>query len=113
MAQNVKTNKYSELSQKYGDPWIWGIYITLVIISIIESYSASSREIVDEGLYMPLIKQCAFEQSLQCWCLCDSSKFDRVTPITFAPFSAIQIITDKIENPAYARSGNVEIAEPD
>ena len=60
MAQNVKTNKYSELSQKYGDPWIWGIYITLVIISIIESYSASSREIVDEGLYMPLIKQCAF-----------------------------------------------------
>ena len=60
-----------------------------------------------------LIKQCAFEQSLQCWCLCDSSKFDRVTPITFAPFSAIQIITDKIENPAYARSGSVEIAEPD
>lgn len=60
MAQNVKTNKYSELSQKYGDPWIWGIYITLVIISIIESYSASSREIVDEGLYMPLIKQCVY-----------------------------------------------------
>ena len=60
MAENVKTNKYSELSQKYGDPWIWGIYIMLVIISIIESYSASSREIMDEGLYMPLIKQCAF-----------------------------------------------------
>ena len=60
MSQNVKTNKYHEISQKYGDPWIWGIYIMLVIISIIESYSASSREIVSEGLYMPLIKQCIY-----------------------------------------------------
>ena len=45
MSANEKTNKYTEISQKYGDPWIWGIYIALIIISIIESYSASSREV--------------------------------------------------------------------
>jgi len=55
-----KTNKYTELSQKYGDPWIWGIYIMLLIISIVESYSASSREISSQGIYMPIIKQFAF-----------------------------------------------------
>ncbi len=60
MSPSEKTNKYSELSQKYGDPWIWGIYIMLIIISIIESYSASSREIAAQGLYVPIIKQCIF-----------------------------------------------------
>ena len=29
-----------------GDKHIWGIYILLVIISIVELYSASSREVV-------------------------------------------------------------------
>ena len=60
MTENVKTNKYKEISQKYGDPWIWGVYIMLVIISIIESYSASSREVAKAGLYMPLIMQCVY-----------------------------------------------------
>ena len=60
MSQNLKPNKYNEISRKYGDPWIWGIFIMLVIISIIESYSASSREVAKVGLYAPLIKQCVF-----------------------------------------------------
>ena len=60
MSPAEKRNKYTELSQKYGDPWIWGIYIMLLIISIIESYSASSREIASQGIYMPIIKQCIF-----------------------------------------------------
>ena len=60
MSQELKPNRYNEISQKYGDPWIWGIFIMLIIISIVESYSASSREILDEGLYKPVIKQCAF-----------------------------------------------------
>ena len=60
MSPVEKTNKYTELSQKYGDPWIWGIYIMLLIISIIESYSASSREVASQGIYMPIIKQCIF-----------------------------------------------------
>jgi len=60
MSPAEKTNRYSEISQKYGDPWIWGIYITLLIISIVESYSASSREIAAQGIYMPIFKQCIF-----------------------------------------------------
>ena len=60
MSPNEKTKKYTEISQKYGDPWIWGIYIMLLIISIVESYSASSREIAAQGIYMPIIKQCIF-----------------------------------------------------
>ena len=60
MSPTEKTKKYTEISQKYGDPWIWGIYIMLLIISIIESYSASSREISSQGIYMPIIKQCIF-----------------------------------------------------
>ena len=58
--EKEKTNKYKEISQKYGDPWIWGVYIMLIIISIIESYSASSREVAQQGLYMPLIMQCIY-----------------------------------------------------
>ncbi len=60
MPDNVRTNKYAEISQKYGDPWIWGIYLMLVVISIVESYSASSREISTKGLYMPLIMQLVY-----------------------------------------------------
>lgn len=60
MSPAEKTNRYKEISQKYGDPWIWGIYITLLIISIVESYSASSREIAAQGIYMPIVKQCVF-----------------------------------------------------
>ena len=71
MSQNLKPSRYNEISQKYGDPWIWGIFIMLVIISIVESYSASSREILDEGLYKPVIKQCAFLACgaglVRCW----------------------------------------------
>ena len=60
MSPSEKTKKYTEISQKYGDPWIWGIYIMLLIISIVESYSASSREVASQGIYMPIIKQCLF-----------------------------------------------------
>ena len=58
--QEEKKNKYNEISRKYGDPWIWGIYIMLIIISIVESYSASSREVAKMGIYMPIVKQCIF-----------------------------------------------------
>ena len=60
MSPSEKTNRYTEISQKHGDPWIWGIYIMLLIFSIVESYSASSREIATQGIYMPIIKQCIF-----------------------------------------------------
>ncbi len=60
MSPTEKINRYNEISRKYGDPWIWGIYITLLIISVVESYSASSSEIAAQGIYMPIVKQCVF-----------------------------------------------------
>lgn len=62
MAEEVKNNKVArnEFYQKYGDPWIWGIFVALFIISVIENYSASSRNVARMGVYMPIIKQTAF-----------------------------------------------------
>lgn len=45
---------------RYGDPWIWGIYLTLVVLSIVESYSASSRDVALMGVYEPIIKQVVY-----------------------------------------------------
>lgn len=52
-----KVSRYREMSRRYGDPWIWGIYLTLVVLSIVESYSASSRDVALYGVYSPIIKQ--------------------------------------------------------
>lgn len=41
------------------DKHIWGIYIALCALSIIELYSASSREIAAFGIYYPLIRHVA------------------------------------------------------
>ncbi len=43
------------------DPHIWGIYILLIIISVIELYSASSREVTGSGIgvFMPLVRHMA------------------------------------------------------
>ncbi len=60
MAQAEVNESSLTRSQRWGDPYIWGIYLTLIVISIIESYSASSREIAANGIYMPLIKQLVF-----------------------------------------------------
>ena len=55
-----KQSRIENISLKYGDPWIWGIYLFLLVVSIVESYSASSREIATQGVYGPLIKQIMF-----------------------------------------------------
>ncbi|MFI3239399.1 MAG: FtsW/RodA/SpoVE family cell cycle protein [Bacteroidales bacterium] len=39
-----------------GDKYIWGIFIALAVVSLVESYSASSREITASGIYLPIIK---------------------------------------------------------
>lgn len=56
-----KQTRFNDIAQKHGDPWIWGIYLALIVISIVESYSASSREVASSAnIYAPVIKQCAF-----------------------------------------------------
>lgn len=57
---NDKDNRYEEMTKKYGDPWIWGIYFMLLLISLVETYSASSREVATMGVYMPMVKHCVF-----------------------------------------------------
>lgn len=45
---------------KKSDPYIWGIYVTLVVVSIIELYSASSSEVVGSNVYAPLLRHGMF-----------------------------------------------------
>jgi cell division protein FtsW len=42
--------------RRHGDKYIWGVYIALCIISIIELYSASSREVASAGVYGPIAR---------------------------------------------------------
>ena len=37
------------------DPWIWGSYLFLLVVSIIELYSASSAEVPSDFVYQPLV----------------------------------------------------------
>lgn len=52
-----KTEKEPKLK---ADKHIWGIFITLCLISIIELYSASSREVASSamGVYGPIVRHC-------------------------------------------------------
>lgn len=43
-------------ARRPGDRWIWGIYVVLCFVSLVESYSASSQEVAKYGLYMPMVK---------------------------------------------------------
>ena len=42
------------------DKYIWGIYIMLLVVSVIELFSASSTEVSGSNVYMPLIRHCIF-----------------------------------------------------
>ena len=58
-AVDVLMEKQAEGKQK-ADKYIWGLYITLCLVSLIESYSASSREIAFSGnIYAPMLKHAA------------------------------------------------------
>ena len=42
------------------------------------------------------VKAAAMEQCRECYVLCDSSKFDNISSVTFADFYRSTIITDRI-----------------
>lgn len=42
------------------------------------------------------LKQLPMEQCRECYVLCDSSKFDNISSVTFADFYRSTIITDRI-----------------
>lgn len=39
-----------------ADKYIWGIYIVLLVVSVIELYSASSREVTASNVFAPLLR---------------------------------------------------------
>ena len=49
-------NVESVEKSRRSDPYIWGIIIILYIVSVIEVYSAISREITGGDVYSPIIK---------------------------------------------------------
>lgn len=44
----------------HADGYLWGIYILLLIFSVIELYSASSTEVKSDNVYSPLISHATF-----------------------------------------------------
>lgn len=44
--------------KRHGDKSIWGIFIMLCLVSVIELYSASSREVASAGVYGPILRHC-------------------------------------------------------
>ncbi len=54
-----KKSRPEPIKQK-PDPYIWGIYIMMLIISVIELFSASSSEVSGANVYMPLIRHAIF-----------------------------------------------------
>lgn len=55
-----KTRRKAVLRRQKPDPYIWGIYIMLLMVSIIELFSASSTEVSASNVYMPLIRHGIF-----------------------------------------------------
>lgn len=58
----INNAKRSALAKKRAkpDPYIWGIYIMLLVISVIELFSASSTEVSGANVYGPLIRHSMF-----------------------------------------------------
>lgn len=55
-----KTTSKAQPQVRRADPYIWGIYIALLVISVIELFSASSSEVSASNVYMPLIRHGMF-----------------------------------------------------
>lgn len=56
----ARTRKPQPVSRPKPDPYIWGIYIMLLMVSVIELFSASSTEVSATNVYMPLIRHAIF-----------------------------------------------------
>jgi cell division protein FtsW len=60
--QSAKSPEKTPMKKRMGrpDPYIWGIYLALLMISVIELFSASSTEVSGDNVYSPLIRHCIF-----------------------------------------------------
>ncbi|MBD5214448.1 MAG: FtsW/RodA/SpoVE family cell cycle protein [Bacteroidales bacterium] len=44
--------------KRKSDKYIWAVYLTLIVVSIVEQYSASSREITSANVMAPILRHC-------------------------------------------------------
>ena len=56
MVQNSPTADTPKLPLPKADKYIWAIYIAILVISVIELYSASSREVTATNVFAPLLR---------------------------------------------------------
>lgn len=59
-SKTPKENAAAAPAVRSGDKYIWGIYIFLLLISLIELFSASSFEVTSSNVYAPLIRHAIF-----------------------------------------------------
>lgn len=59
-ARATRAPKAAAVAKPRPDPYIWGIYIMLLMVSVIELFSASSSEVSGSNVYMPLIRHAIF-----------------------------------------------------
>lgn len=59
-ARRGRKKERAEAVPLKGDPYIWGIYLMLLVVSVIELYSASASEVVGSNVYGPLIRHGLF-----------------------------------------------------
>ena len=55
-----KTATDKPRQKQKADPYIWGIYLLLLVISVIELFSASSTEVKADNIYGPLLRHSIF-----------------------------------------------------
>ena len=58
--RNVRPTTQPQVKSRKADPYIWGIYIALLVVSVIELFSASSSEVSASNVYSPLIRHGLF-----------------------------------------------------
>ena len=59
-AAGESSGKSDSKERPKADRFIWGIYLMLLFISVIELFSASSSEVQGSNVYAPLIRHCIF-----------------------------------------------------
>lgn len=59
-AKEAAKVKALEQKKKRPDPYIWGLYLAFLVISVIELFSASSTEVTGSNVYSPLIRHGIF-----------------------------------------------------
>lgn len=57
---SVRKKKRAVTAVQKADPYIWGIYIMMLVISVVELFSASSTEVSGSNVYGPLIRHAIF-----------------------------------------------------